>query len=153
MKLRKLITPRTLFYAAYIFLLLLWTRSLFARDEVYLIVFGHLLMVDSFSHHLFFHWSAAGGYAGPRIRFRLGLPQIVVHLQYFQVRVDQDEFGWWLAIPYWLPVLLMSTEPIWRMCRALSRRRRIAQGRCANCGYDLRMSTDICPECGEPKTK
>jgi hypothetical protein len=37
-----------------------------------------------------------------------------------------------------------------RVAKALRRRRRRLRGFCVACGYDLRESTDRCPECGAP---
>jgi hypothetical protein len=56
------------------------------------------------------------------------------------------------ALPYWV---LVTAPALWptltfsrRATRAwIGRRRRLA-GRCAGCGYDLRGSTTLCPECG-----
>jgi hypothetical protein len=53
----------------------------------------------------------------------------------------------------WLWPLGLTTAPallvIWREIRALrTRRARRLIGMCRKCGYDLRASTDRCPECG-----
>ena len=52
------------------------------------------------------------------------------------------------AAPHWFPALLFLVLPgIWAVKRC---RRRIPPGHCKKCGYDLRGSTERCPECGTP---
>jgi hypothetical protein len=56
---------------------------------------------------------------------------------------------WLLAIPVsiiTLPILAFESRRRWWSWRS-ARRSRI--GLCGKCGYDLRASTDCCPECGE----
>jgi hypothetical protein len=56
--------------------------------------------------------------------------------------------GWAVTLPYWLITPVVAVLPgvaAWRWGR---RRRRLAGGRCATCGYDLRATPDTCPECG-----
>ena len=63
---------------------------------------------------------------------------------------DCDGSG--LVIPYEWPVFLAFLLPlrcalvVW--LNALHRRRTYQQKYCAACGYDLRASTEYCPECG-----
>lgn len=54
------------------------------------------------------------------------------------------------ATPCWFLTLAFASMPFgWAVLR-LRRRRRARLGQCATCGYDLRASTDRCPECGTP---
>lgn len=54
-----------------------------------------------------------------------------------------------VILPYWMICLILAT-PLWvSFRRAAMRRRRALQGLCVKCGYDLRSSTSMCPECGE----
>jgi hypothetical protein len=57
--------------------------------------------------------------------------------------------GFTLGFPLWLPASIFGLLSI-PAIRALRRRVRPARqpGTCAGCGYDLRGSTDRCPECG-----
>ena len=55
-----------------------------------------------------------------------------------------------LWFPHWLVVLLSAVPPLRWGLRTRQRRRRTRAGLCLNCGYDLRASTERCPECGTP---
>lgn len=56
-----------------------------------------------------------------------------------------------VRIPYWFMALVAGGAAMWNLRSAwLAVRswRRVKQGRCARCGYDLRATPDRCPECG-----
>jgi hypothetical protein len=60
----------------------------------------------------------------------------------------------YVAISDWLVAVLTGMVPIrvaiaWMWMRR-RQRRRIANGQCLKCGYDLRATPDRCPECGTP---
>ena len=58
---------------------------------------------------------------------------------------------WRVTVPHWFPLCLTLALPaLWTRAAVRRRRarRRLDQGRCADCGYDLRSSPDRCPECG-----
>jgi hypothetical protein len=50
-------------------------------------------------------------------------------------------------IPYWMISVSSALLPLGFAVKRF--RRRIPAGYCQKCGYDLRASTDRCPECGE----
>jgi hypothetical protein len=61
--------------------------------------------------------------------------------------------GFNLHIPYWLAIPITMVLPVyatvrWRQGERL--KRRVANNLCPACGYDLRASTERCPECGTP---
>lgn len=56
-----------------------------------------------------------------------------------------------LGAPFWAPVSLLSVWPGWCILRLIRHHRRVVQGLCVACGYDLRSSPDRCPECGTPR--
>ena len=55
-----------------------------------------------------------------------------------------------LWFPHWLVVLLSAVPPLRWGLRTRQRRHRARVGLCLHCGYDLRASTERCPECGKP---
>ena len=52
------------------------------------------------------------------------------------------------AAPYWFLLLTASILPGARLASLWRHRHRARQGLCRACGYDLRATTDRCPECG-----
>jgi hypothetical protein len=61
-------------------------------------------------------------------------------------------WGWAVAVPDWLVVLILSVLPTLRMRAAVISGRRSRRGLCPSCGYDLRATPTggRCPECGTP---
>ncbi|MDB5319186.1 MAG: hypothetical protein JWN40_817 [Phycisphaerales bacterium] len=55
-----------------------------------------------------------------------------------------------VAAPFWSLALLFAPLPFVRVRRALRERRRLLNGLCQKCGYDLRATLDRCPECAQP---
>ena len=58
---------------------------------------------------------------------------------------------WGVAVPHWGVAAVFALLPAWHVLRRrneLARRRRAADGCCVRCGYDLRATPNICPECG-----
>jgi hypothetical protein len=56
-----------------------------------------------------------------------------------------------IRLPFWIPFALTSILPaiyVWKRWKRRRVRSKIRAGFCGKCGYDLRASTDRCPECG-----
>ena len=61
------------------------------------------------------------------------------------------QYWFWLVyMPYWMPITAAAVLPAaWFVTyRFGTSRRRLKQGLCLHCGYDLRASKERCPECG-----
>jgi hypothetical protein len=59
---------------------------------------------------------------------------------------------WALRIPVWFVMLICSLPGVIWLSRRADLRGRQSQHLCPACGYDLRATTDRCPECGLPIT-
>jgi hypothetical protein len=60
--------------------------------------------------------------------------------------------SWWIS--HWMVVIATAAAPLLRLPRVCNRTRarRHQKGLCLACGYDLRASPSICPECGAAVT-
>lgn len=63
-------------------------------------------------------------------------------------RVLSGSNYWEWTFPAWLAALVLAAPPALWLAGWQRRRRIRREGRCPNCGYDLRASGERCPECG-----
>ena len=56
--------------------------------------------------------------------------------------------AWRIGVPHWFLIPVLSLFPLIRFSKHARNWRRIKRGRCVACGYDLRATPGICPECG-----
>lgn len=96
---------------------------------------AHAMHFDTLEANWETHWQHVTNHAG--VVYATNDYPNAYHAQYLIVPI------WWLLIGLSLPPLVW----LWRY---RSRRDRIKRGLCLACGYDLRASTDRCPECGKP---
>ena len=59
-------------------------------------------------------------------------------------------WSWEARMPLWPVVAVTAVLPAFRFRKAWRRHRRRKRGLCLTCGYDLRASSERCPECGTP---
>ena len=90
------------------------------------------------------------GYAGDLGRERT--PWKALGFIFVRLPVPNPARGWAVAVPMWVLLLALAAVPGWHFWGRprRERRRRERLGLCLRCGYDLRASSDRCPECGEP---
>jgi hypothetical protein len=58
-----------------------------------------------------------------------------------------------ISVPWWSMVFLFALLPTIRVCRRVRYFRRMQNGLCPHCGYDLHASPERCPECGKDVPK
>ena len=83
-------------------------------------------------------------------------PSIATHLyniQFLGQLFISKPMGWTESlraawVPHWLVALVFAAWPVRRIYLWERSRRRKKHGLCEGCGYDLRGSTEKCPECG-----
>lgn len=98
----------------------------------------------------FYRWNPAR--PGDRLWRRLGFQG-----QYMEDVRPVPDLGyvrravlWRVGVPLWaLAVVAALPGVVWGV-RWRARRRRGRAGHCPGCGYDLRATPDVCPECGAP---
>jgi hypothetical protein len=66
---------------------------------------------------------------------------------YQSIRLTSVDYRWFI-FPAWLPTCLFAALPLSRLGLSIRHRRRIREGHCRQCGYDLRATRHRCPECG-----
>jgi hypothetical protein len=76
------------------------------------------------------------------------------HLLGFRWSAGKLWTGQWafgaLIVPYWALVIPLAILPLTGFRKAITRMRRKRRGQCLTCGYDLRHTSERCPECGTP---
>ena len=54
-----------------------------------------------------------------------------------------------IRLPHWMLILPAASFVGVRVYRRARRRQLLRDGRCSRCGYDMRATPNICPECGQ----
>jgi hypothetical protein len=150
----------------------LWVRSYWARDGFIWMIEEEGPTVELASVYL-----VSGAAAARRMSFTLPSPHREAFVRRFRetdgwYHYPPETQGWradlipqflreeqavardttlretYLQLPFWLPALLASLLPGYRLASAWRTRRRRNAKLCPRCGYDLRATPDRCPECG-----
>jgi|SRR5580658_6735792 hypothetical protein len=117
-----------------------------------------------FYAHLLNGYCVAGYYAGPdamhkpgtwEVNTNRGADGVPIYWQcvmrpYYEERLGFRSGGLYVlrfwSVPLWL-LAVLSLVP-WAVLKVNQRRNLRVAGSCRNCGYDLRATTERCPECG-----
>jgi hypothetical protein len=129
--------------ALFLLLMAIWMRGLEAKDTLIFNCFGETITVISYPHHLYIQFQNT-----PQPSKIEWGPQIPVRAEYLLVHANTGAGSFVLWLPHWLPMLLLSAFPLWRIVEKRRQRKAARKGLCLHCGYDLRSSPDRCPECG-----
>ena len=131
-----------------IMLLALWVRGMSTFDAIRVPLAGRTYRLYSLPHHIRFdmdaEWSNVGATAEIGLEHYGGSNR-----PYLLPSITHLSTGTWLVrVPHWLPLMFaLLPLAIWtRAAVRCARRRR--RGECLSCGYDLRATSERCPECG-----
>jgi hypothetical protein len=125
-------------------------RSVFIADEIRIRAGRHSYVVGSFPMHVYLISQLKD--ESKRFSFEysaeppVSTDQRIWVLGFFLSRDDvaYSEIPLWALLPVGAPL------PVWWLVRTKRHRKRLRAGLCVACGYDLRASTERCPECGTP---
>ncbi len=88
--------------------------------------------------------------------WRIGRPHLgVERYHHDNITTGRSVYHTTLRTPVWIPLALVAAWPgVWLLRltgRNITRAKRVRQGCCVNCGYNLRSNrSGTCPECGTP---
>ena len=126
-------------------------QSRFATRKVYVDAGRYGAIVGMFPAHLHLTAFRMDGREGVRV-YQVVDPPLPSSPKYWELRFrvlsTGDPHAFWVAVPYWMLILIGLPLPVWTWDRRRRARARQARGLCVGCGYDLRASPDRCPECG-----
>ena len=133
--------------------LALWARSYGRTDAAWVARGGDVFAINSETGRLLLVWGRRPqpNHADERA-WRVSRTNVLLWQQVkrlFVFRTSAAPAGWWtLQMPHWPVAALGAVLPVMWVRWRRAARRRAAVGLCRRCGYDLRASTDRCPECG-----
>jgi hypothetical protein len=79
---------------------------------------------------------------------RLEIPQCLTIGEVNDAGMRHFQHGSFVMFQEWPLIVLSSIAPLFFLAAFVQRHRRLREGLCKNCGYNLRASPVRCPECG-----